>query len=308
VRWLTTSVVLVLAVTAALAGAGARSAGAQPRSTETGPEQAITQRIAVWRFDALGIEPELVARLETLFRMELDRLAKQPMPSRREVERAVTADQRECTGEEKCLGAIGKKLGVDVVVTGTVGALGDSYVLNIKAVEAATAKQLTRIQSDPLRGTPDDLIEGVRVAAYKLLAPAQLHGSIQIQSDLVGAAVELDGKTIGKTPLPQLGVIPKQQLGKHRLRVQAQGYAPFEEDVEVRFQKVSQVVVRLLPSDQVIGTGRVERLTRRPFYTKTWFIVGVGVAAAAIGTYAGWRAGTVDCVRIKPGTMEQEGC
>ena len=307
-RWLTTSVVLVLALTAALAGAGARSAGAQPRSPETGPEQAITQRIAVWRFDALGIEPELVARLETLFRMELDRLAKQPMPSRREVERAVTADQRECTGEERCLGAIGKKLGVDVVVTGTVGALGDSYVLNIKAVEAATAKQLTRIQSDPLRGTPDDLIEGVRVAAYKLLAPEQLHGSIQIQSDLVGAAVELDGKTIGKTPLPQLGVIPKQQLGKHRLRVQAQGYAPFEEDVEVRFQKVSQVVVRLLPSDQVIGTGRVERLARRPFYTKTWFIVGVGVAAAAIGAYAGWRAGTVDCVRINIDTMEREGC
>jgi hypothetical protein len=306
VRRLTTSVVLALA----LAGAGARSGGAQPRSAETGPEQALTQRIAVWRFDALGIEPELVARLETLFRMELERLAKQPMPSRREVERAVTADQRECTGEEKCLGAIGKKLGVDVMVTGTVGALGDSYVLNIKAVDTATAKQLTRIQSDPLRGTPDDLIEGVRVAAYKLLAPEQLHGSIQIQSDLVGAQVQLDDKTLGKTPLPQLGVIPKQQLGKHRLRVQAQGYAPFEDDVEVRFQKVSQVVVRLLPSDQVIGSGRVARVRREPLYTKTWFIVGIGVAAAAIGAYAGWRAGTVDCARIiiVDGKTERVGC
>jgi hypothetical protein len=298
VRRLTTSVALVIAI------AGARAAAAQPRSPETGPEQAITQRIAVWRFDALGIEPELVARLETLFRMELDRLAKQPMPTRREVERAVTADQRECTGEERCLAAIGKKLGVDVVVTGTVGALGDSYVLNIKAVEAQTAKQLTRIQSDPLRGSPDDLIEGVRVAAYKLLAPDQLHGSIQIQTDLVGAEVQLDGKALGKTPLPRLGVIARQDLGKHRLRVQAPGYAPFEEDVEVRFQKVSQVVVRLLQSNQVLGTGRIERVERSPLYTRTWFIVGVGVAAAAIGAIAGWRAGSVDCVRIvngKPG-------
>jgi hypothetical protein len=301
VRRLTTCVVLALAI------AGARSAAAQPRSPETGPEQAITQRIAVWRFDALGIEPELVARLETLFRMELDRLAKQPMPSRREVERAVTADQRDCTGEEKCLGAIGKKLGVDVVVTGTVGQLGDSYVLNIKAVEAATAKQLTRIQSDPLRGSPDDLIEGVRVAAYKLLAPDQLHGSIQVQTDLVGAEVRLDDKSLGKTPLPQLGVISRQQLGKHKLRVQAAGYAPFEEDVEVRFQKVSQVVVRLLPSD-VVGTGRITRVERQPFYTKTWFIVGVGVAAAAIGAYAGWRAGSIDCVRIVPGQMDPVRC
>jgi hypothetical protein len=301
------AVVRRLITTAALALAIARPAAAQPRSPETGPEQAITQRIAVWRFDALGIEPELVARLETLFRMELDRLAKQPMPSRREVERAVTADQRECTGEEKCLGAIGKKLGVDVVITGTVGALGDAYVLNIKAVDTGTARQLQRIQSDPLRGSPDDLIEGVRVAAYKLLAPEQLHGAIQIQTDLVGAEVKLDGKSVGKTPLPQLGVIAKQPLGKHRLRVEARGYAPFEEEVEVRFQKVSQVVVRLLQAG-VVGTGRVDRVDRKPFYTKTWFIVGVGVAAVAIGAYAGWRAGTVDCVRIVDGKQDPGGC
>jgi hypothetical protein len=139
------------------------------------------------------------------------------------------------------------------------------------------------------------------VAAYKLLAPDQLHGSIQIQTDLVGAEVQLDGKTLGKTPLPQLGVIAKRELGKHRLRVQAQGYAPFEEDVEVRFQKVSQVVVRLLQSNQVIGTGRIERVERSPLYTRTWFIIGVGVAAAVIGGYAGWRAGSVDCVRIVNG-------
>jgi PEGA domain-containing protein len=256
----------------------------------------LDKKIAVWRFDALGIEPELVARLETLFRMELDRLDRQPLPSRREIERVVTSEQKDCTGEEKCLAAIGKRLGVDIVVTGTVGAMGDSYVLNIKAVETATAKQLTRIQSDPLRGSPDDLIEGVRVAAYKLLAPDQLFGSIQIQSDLVGAEVSLDNKKIGKTPLPSLGVVGKQPLGKHRLRVEARGYAPFEEDVDVHFQKVSQVVVRLLPSTEVVGSGKVSRVKREPFYTKTWFIVGVGVAAIAVGAGLGYAAGYVKCV------------
>jgi hypothetical protein len=264
--------------------------------TPPGPEEALSIKIAVWRFDALGIEPELVGRLETLFRMELDRLVKAALPSRREIERVVTADQRECTGEEKCLAAIGKKLGVDIVVTGTVGSLGDNYILNIKAVDVATAKQVQRISSDPLRGSPDDLIEGVRVAAYKLLAPNQLHGSIQIQSDLVGAAVQLDGKAVGKTPLPQLGVIARQPLGKHRLRVEAKGYAPFEDDVDVHFQKVSQVVVRLLPSNIVIGTGKTSEVERKPFYTRTWFIVGVGVAAIALGASIGYATGKVDCV------------
>jgi hypothetical protein len=263
---------------------------------QPGPEELLTQKIAVWRFDALGIEAELVARLETLFRMELDRLAKQPMPSRRDIDRVITADQRECTGEEKCLAAIGKKLGVDVVVTGTVGSMADSYVLNIKAVASSTGKQIQRIQSDPLRGSPDDLIEGVRVAAYRLLAPEQLHGSIQIQSDLVGAEVQLDGKMIGKTPLPRLGVIPKQPLGKHKLRVQAAGYSPFDDEVDVHFQKVSQVVVRLLPSNEVIGTGKISRVEKKPFYTRTWFIVGVGIAAIAIGALVGNAVGGVKCI------------
>src|SRR5262249_57945229 len=43
-------------------------------------DQKIDQKLGVWRFDALGIDPELVARLETLFRMELDPLRQQPKP------------------------------------------------------------------------------------------------------------------------------------------------------------------------------------------------------------------------------------
>jgi hypothetical protein len=271
-----------------------------PLARAEGPDKALEQKIAVWRFDALGIEPELVVRLETLFRLELERLAKKPMPSRREIERVVTAEQRECTGEDKCLGAIGKRLGVDIVVTGTVGAMGQNYVLTIKAVDAKSASAIGRIESPPLRGSPDELIDGVRVAAYRLLAPQQLHGSLQVQSDLVGATVQLDGKSIGKTPLPSLGVIAKQTLGKHQLRVEAAGYSPFEEEVEVRFQKVSQVVVRLLPSTEVIGTGKTTRVERDPFYTKTWFIVGVGVAAVLAGAYIGYAVGKVDCRVINP--------
>ena len=261
---------------------------------QQGPEEALDKKIAVWRFDALGIDPELVTRLETLFRMELDRLDRKPLPTRRDVERTVTAAERECTGEEKCLAAIGKRLGVDLVVTGTVGSLGDNYVLNIKAVDVATGKS-QQIQSDPLRGSPDELIEGVRVAAYRLLAPDQLHGAVQIQSDLVGAAVALDGHDLGKTPLANQGVIAKLALGKHKLRVEASGYDPFDKDVEVHFQKVSPVLVRLLPSTEVIGTGKVVRVQRDPIYSRTWFVIGAGVVAVGLAAWIGYSAGHVPC-------------
>jgi hypothetical protein len=261
---------------------------------QPGPEELLDKRIAVWRFDALGIDNEIVQRLETLFRMELDRLDKVPQPSRRDIERTVTTAEQNCTGEEKCLTAIGKRLGVEYVVTGTVGSLGDNYVLNIKVVDVATGKS-QRIQSDPLRGSPDELIEGVRVAAYRLLAPQQIHGSLQIQSDLIGAEVTLDGKSLGKTPLPNGGVIAKLPLGKHRLRVEATSYDPFDSDVEVHFQKVSPVVVRLLKATETVGTGKVVHQERSPIYTKPWFIGAVGVGVVALAVLIGASAGHVDC-------------
>lgn len=286
-----------------------RLAGGAPREiSDTGPEEKIDVKLAVWRFDALGIDPELVARLETLFRMELDRLDRQPMPSRRDIDRAITGDARDCTGEDRCLAAIGKKLGVDVIVAGTVGQLGDNYVLTIKSVEVATARPLLRIQSDPLRGQPDELIEGVRVAAYRLLAPDQIHGAIQVQTDLIGARVALDGKVLGTTPLPGNGVIGKLSLGKHALSVTAPGYPePYDDSIDVHFQKVSPVVVRLVPSTVVLGTGKVERVERRPFYTRTWFLVAAGVAAIGLGAAIGYSAGRVRTCRVGAGG-DASGC
>jgi len=278
-----------------------------PAPVSVGPEAALDLKIAVWRFDALGIDGELVARLETLFRMELARLSKVPLPTRRDIDRSITADQQtRCTGEEKCLAAIGKKLGVDVVITGTVGAMGTSYVLNIKVVDVATGKS-QKMQSDPLRGSPDDLIEGVRVAAYKLLAPGQLHCAVQIQSDIIGADVALDEHEIGKTPLANQGVIGKLALGKHKLRVQAKGYDAFEQDVEVHFQKVSPVLVKLLPSDKVIGTGKTVYVEKNPIYTRPWFIAVVGVSAVVLGGVIGHYATQGNCQTFENGEL-MPGC
>jgi hypothetical protein len=278
---------------------------------DPGPEQALTQRIAVWRIDALGMSDELVTRLETLFRMELDRLASRPLPTRREIERAIAGSKelRDCSGEDKCLAQVGKKVGVDVVVTGSVAALGDSYTLNVKAVDVATGKQIRRIATDPLRGSPDELIEAVRVAAYRLLAPSQLHGSIAILSDLVGATVTLDGKKIGKTPLAT--PIGKQTLGLHTLQVSADGYLTFEEKVDVRFQKSTRVLVRLAAQGQVSGVGGLTRPATRPapepWYTSPWAYAAVGAAAVLVGATVGWALAKDD-VRNCTGPMPAEGC
>jgi hypothetical protein len=61
------------------------------------------------------------------------------------------------------------------------------------------------------------------------------------------------------------------------------------------------VVVHLVPSTQVIGTGRIERIERRPFYTRTWFIVAAGVAAVGLGAAIGYAAGHVRTCHVGAG-------
>ena len=134
-----------------------------------------------------------------------------------------------------------------------------------------------------------------------LLAPEQLYGSISVLTDLVGAQVTLDGKPAGKTPLAR--PLAKQSLGKHRLRVEAKGYLPFDEEVEVRFQKTSRVVVRLAAEQPVVSTGprRTEvRDAETPWWTSNWAYIGASVGALAIGAVIGWQLGKDEVLSCVP--------
>ena len=302
-----------VAAVAVLAALVSRPAAGQPPVSGPGDGggpavSAIGRTIAVLGFDALGMEADKVARLEALFRMELERLAGAPTPSPREIARAVRGTPlARCGGENTCLAAIGKKLAVQVVVTGNVAQLGDSHVINIKAVDAVTGKELRRIKSDPLRGTPDELIDAVRVAAYRLLAPERLLGSVSVLADIAGAEVRLDGRPIGKTPLPR--AIERIPLGKHKLEVVAESYSPFADEVEVRFQKTTRVLVTLAaeavrPRLDLARRGKPQPAPTR-WYNSTWFLVGAGVAAVVVGASIGYaltRQDVVDC------SMSPESC
>ncbi len=295
-----------IAVVAVLAALSAPPASAQPAAAPA--PSAMGRTIAVLGFDALGMEADKVARLETLFRMELERLAGRTTPSPREITRALRGSAlARCGGENTCLAAIGKKLAVEVVVTGNVAQLGDSHIINIKAIDAVTGKELRRIKSDPLRGTPDELIDAVRVAAYRLLAPERLLGAVSVLADIAGAEVRLDGRPMGKTPLPR--AIERIPLGKHRLEVVAEGYSPFSDEVEVRFQKTTRVLVTLAaeaigPRLDLARRGKPQPAPDR-WYNSTWFLVGAGVAAVVVGASIGYalsRQDVVDC------NMSPESC
>jgi TolB-like protein len=262
-----------------------------PTSASAQTEGVAKPKVALVGLDALGMDEERVLRLETLFLKELERLTGNVVPNRQSIA-ALSRRLRRCNGGNKCLGKIGKALNVDYVVSGSVAALGDAYVLNIKAVTSGSGEELRRIESDPLRGAPDELIESIRVAAYRLLSPDELVGSISILADREGAVVELDGKQMGTTPLaaPLSGLT----LGNHKLRVSAGDFGEFEADVRVRFQKSTRVAVQLVDlrvkpptNSTTAGPMIVTRDAPKVWYQKTWFLVSAGVGAVVVGVLIG---------------------
>lgn len=265
---------------------------ALPGAGDAEERKAPERRVAMVGLDSLGMDAERVSRLETLFRIEIDRLSRARMPSPRRVREVLALPQhRGCGSESRCLISVGKALGVDVVVAGNVAALGDAYVVDIKAVDVAEGTEIARVASEPLRGDPDDLIDNVRVAAYQLLAPGALRGSINLLVDLDGAEVWIDGEKVGVTPLAR--PIGGLSVGTHRLEIRAEGYDPARREIEVKFQKSSRVVVSLSGEVPVPRAAVAPPGDEPPFYRSRWFwtAVGVGVAATVAGALIGSQLG-----------------
>ena len=90
----------------------------RPAAAEEPPpaSQAVTEKIAVLRLEALGMDAEPVSRLESLFRMEIERLAGRPLPTRRQIDAVIKGSRKlkRCGGDNKCLAQIGAALGVDL--------------------------------------------------------------------------------------------------------------------------------------------------------------------------------------------------
>jgi PEGA domain-containing protein len=259
-----------------------------------------TETYALFRLDPLGIAPDIVDQLERILRGELARAVGGELPSRRAVDEAVQKSARlaNCTADPSCLAPLARTLHVTRVVAGNVGGLADSYVVNLKLVDDG-GRELRRVTAT-LRGSPEELIAEVRVAAVRLVAPERLVGSIAILSDVPDATVTLDGVDVGKTPLAQpLANLP---TGVHKLAVAREGFSAFNEDVPVRFEKTTQVVVR--QSAMSDAARRLERRRRAagetPLYTRWYFWGGMAVTAVAVGVGIGFgvpKQGAINCNR-----------
>ncbi len=266
--------------------------------------------IAIWRLKPLGLDIGTAEKLEVLLRAETSRLKGFSLQARdktgRILARKRNAALRKCGGETTCLCGIGKALGVNRLVTGVIGALGDNYTFDLKLVDVDTCREQRRI-NEALSGREDLLIGAIRGALYKLVVPDQYVGSMSVEVPVNGAGITIDGRPVGKTPLaaPITGLRP----GSHKLVIGKEGFSSFEDNVPVRFQQITTVKVDLVSSALLgISYQKEDKVNEEALPPETvsqalppergtdvmqimaWSSAGLTVAAVIGAGLAGWRA------------------
>jgi hypothetical protein len=151
-------------------------------------------------------------------------------------------------------GDVGKALGVEKIVTSTLGKIGDKYQLSVVAMDVATSKATGRGTRE-LR-SEDEIVENARDLVHFALKNEQREskGYARISVNSLGATIVLDGQVYGVSPL----ATPVRLLaGRHTIHVEKDAFIPFDGAIDIEVGKESGVEVKLFPkaSVQVAGVG-----------------------------------------------------
>ena len=231
-------------------------------------------KAAVLDLAALGVEPGLAKNLSELLALELKRFEGLSVISRDEIAAMLRLESDkqilQCTSDTSCLVQIGGALGVDYLVAGSVGKLGETYVITLKLMDVNDATVVNRA-SQSLQGEERELAVALRFATWELLGrPLAGNGSIMVRANVDEGELTL----AGGEPEPWSGkkLIAGVPVGRYGLTLRAEGYrARFQETF---VQDGTTTNLRLeLPEIPV------------PWYDRwyVWAVVG-GVVAAGVTT------------------------
>lgn len=176
---------------------------------------------------------------------------------------------RACEEDLACLAEIGGALGVEQLITGSVGRIGDEWVVGLKLLGARTAEVYAR-SAQTFRGPESELVPALRAALRELLGAPTAGGELVLEHE-DSIAVELDGAPAGLLPLRR-----SLPAGKHQLRLSGEGWRELRRDVYVEPEETTRVVPELIAE---------------PWWTRPgpWIALGIGAAvitAVGIGAAA----------------------
>lgn len=240
--------------------------------------------VALLPLRPLGVPADVVRALEVTLRNELSQFPEAKLAPEKEVEEALK-QEADCEEKPPCAAAAAAKAGAREFISGTTSQLGDSFMVDLKLVDARSAQEVRRA-TYPVSGSQDALIEMLHEATVRLLAPARFVGALRVEvPGAPGASLFVDGKPAGTLPLtrPIEGLSP----GQHTVRVEDGKAREMSTFVEVRFGKTTEARIDLTAARTTVppaalptvGTGTT---SRKPAWLRPAAItaLGLGVASA----------------------------
>jgi hypothetical protein len=231
------------------------------------------RRVAVLEFRSGSAElPEIDASLARIMGKATSLDVIDATAARRIYGNQLDRDLVKCAGQARCVARIGKRLNaVEVLLVG-VSEFGD-VILTLQRIQVSRGKVLNRIAEALAPGAaPDGKVLRRYLERVMPRGDFLRFGVIRIEANVDGAAVTVDSKAHGKTPVDPIRL---RAPASYEIRVTKPGYVTFSAKV-------------LVPPDADVDVRTV--LTRRTDDTwyKQWWVaalagtVVVGAATAAV--------------------------
>lgn len=240
-------------------------------------------KIAVVDLTSIGTEETLAKNLTAAVVTELSRLHLLDVVSREEIMKMLSFEENRimlgCT-DAVCLAEIGGALGVDYLVTGNVGKVGDRLLVNLQLIDIRQIKVVNRTKRES--GSEGELLAAIASGARELISKvlSEKPGVLMLQVAEEGANVYLDESLRGVTPI---GVV-ELASGPHRLRVTKKGFVDWAKEIEITPEETQTVEITLIPSAEYIEAYESKHGSLR---TWAWITSGSAAAfgAAALGLF-----------------------
>lgn len=162
--------------------------------------------------------------------------------------------------DEKCLVEMGQILGVQEIITGSLGRLGALIIINLRSIDVTTGK-IVNVVSQDISGSLEDVITYLPDIARKLagldiivktprgktsitqvLKPTKNSGMVIIRSFPAGAEIYLNDMKMGVTPFIDNTLIPDRYF----LKLVLNRYEPYTETFELQPGAIKEISQTLL--------------------------------------------------------------
>lgn len=207
--------------------------------------------LAILDFEGRNISQGEALTLTDRFRNEIIKTNKYTIVERTEMEEILKEQgfqQTGCTSNE-CVVEVGALLGVQQMISGSIGKVGDIFTVSVRIIDIQTGEILKTTDYDIRGDISEMLTRGMREVALKLVtgkdivAPSVFHGvgSLYLSTDPQGASVRIDNRNIdGMTPL----TIENLSAGEHFVQVE-KGNSFGKETINIEPDIINRVSIKL---------------------------------------------------------------